>query len=91
MFRVIVGGGSLVFYLLNVFQLDDDDDDDDYCSDDVVMYRLLLLGLVELAWNTYPSTDFSSASLHVCHFILLAAMWIGRSTSTPETPEKKTQ
>jgi len=53
--------------------------------------RLLLLGVVELAWNTYPSTDFSSASLHVCHLILLAAMWIGPSTSTPTTPRKKTQ
>lgn len=56
-----------------------------------VIARLLLLGIVELAWNTYPSTDFSSASLHICHFILLAAIWIGHSTSTPEKPEKKTQ
>jgi len=33
-----------------------------------MMCRLLLLGVVELAWNTYPSTDFSSASLHVYVF-----------------------
>ena len=54
--------------------------------------RLLLLGVVELAWNTYPSTDFSSISLHVCHLVLLAAMWIGPSVFTPiMPPEKKTQ
>ncbi|CAD7013871.1 unnamed protein product [Ceratitis capitata] len=33
--------------------------------------RLLLLGLIELCWNTYPSTDLSSALLHLCHFLLL--------------------
>ncbi|XP_053962944.1 lethal(2)neighbour of tid protein 2 [Anastrepha ludens] len=33
--------------------------------------RFLLLGLIELCWNTYPSTDISSGLLHVCHFVLL--------------------
>lgn len=36
-----------------------------------VKVKFLLLGLIELAWNTYPSTDFSSGVLHVCHVILL--------------------
>lgn len=35
----------------------------------------LLLGLVELCWNTYPSTCFSSALLHVCHFVLLYGVY----------------
>ena len=46
--------------------------------------RLLVLGVVELAWNTYPSTDFSSASLHVCHLTLLTALWLGSSTPAPD-------
>ena len=33
--------------------------------------KLLLLGLIELAWNTYPSTFFSSALLHFSHLSLL--------------------
>lgn len=33
--------------------------------------RFLILGLIEFAWNTYPSTDLSSALLHCCHLILL--------------------
>lgn len=33
--------------------------------------RFLLMGLIELAWNTYPSTIWSSILLHVCHVILL--------------------
>lgn len=36
-----------------------------------VKVKFLLLGLIELAWNTYPSTDFSSGVLHVCHMVLL--------------------
>lgn len=41
--------------------------------------RFLLLFLIELCWNTYPSTDFSSGLLHVCHLVVLVgigkAMW----------------
>lgn len=41
--------------------------------------RFLLLFLIELCWNMYPSTDFSSGLLHVCHLIVLVgigkAMW----------------
>ena len=38
--------------------------------------RLLLLGLVELCWNVYPSTVWSSALLHACHFVLLTALLV---------------
>lgn len=41
----------------------------------VLVFRLLLLGLVELSWNTYPSTVVSSSILHVCHALLLGALW----------------
>lgn len=33
--------------------------------------KFLILGLIEFAWNTYPSTDLSSTLLHVSHWILL--------------------
>lgn len=37
-----------------------------------VSLKLLLLGLIEFAWNTYPSTCLSSALLHLSHFILFS-------------------
>lgn len=36
-----------------------------------VSFKLLLLGLIEFAWNTYPSTALSSGLLHLSHLILL--------------------
>ncbi|XP_014243789.1 lethal(2)neighbour of Tid protein [Cimex lectularius] len=33
--------------------------------------KLMLLGLIEMAWNTYPSTYFSSGVLHLSHLIIL--------------------
>lgn len=48
--------------------------------------RLLLLGVIEMSWNTYPSTEFSSSALHVCHMIMLIGLW----TSPLYTPDKRT-
>lgn len=36
--------------------------------------RCLILGLIEYCWNTYPSTNFSSAALHFTHIVLLAGV-----------------
>lgn len=36
--------------------------------------RFLIMGLIEYAWNTYPSTNISSALLHISHVILLAGI-----------------
>ncbi|TGZ66414.1 hypothetical protein CRM22_005350 [Opisthorchis felineus] len=36
--------------------------------------KLLIFGLIEVCWNTYPSTVFSSGLLHTCHAILLASL-----------------
>uniref|UniRef100_A0A8C8UK58 Dol-P-Man:Man(5)GlcNAc(2)-PP-Dol alpha-1,3-mannosyltransferase n=1 Tax=Peromyscus maniculatus bairdii TaxID=230844 RepID=A0A8C8UK58_PERMB len=54
-------------------------------------HRLLVLGLIELSWNTYPSTSFSSASLHVCHAVILLQLWLSPQ-SFPKSiqPSKKT-
>ncbi|CAG07698.1 unnamed protein product, partial [Tetraodon nigroviridis] len=40
------------------------------------LLRVLILGLIELSWNTYPSTNSSSASLHICHLIILLCLWL---------------
>ncbi|XP_014898106.1 dol-P-Man:Man(5)GlcNAc(2)-PP-Dol alpha-1,3-mannosyltransferase isoform X2 [Poecilia latipinna] len=48
------------------------------------LLRVLILGLIELSWNTYPSTNSSSASLHVCHLIILLCLWLA-----PPLTEKK--
>ncbi|XP_072771273.1 dol-P-Man:Man(5)GlcNAc(2)-PP-Dol alpha-1,3-mannosyltransferase [Nerophis lumbriciformis] len=39
------------------------------------LLRVLILGLIELSWNTYPSTCSSSIALHVCHLIVLLCLW----------------
>ncbi|GIY40484.1 dol-P-Man:Man(5)GlcNAc(2)-PP-Dol alpha-1,3-mannosyltransferase [Caerostris darwini] len=33
--------------------------------------KLFVLGVLELCWNTYPSTVLSSSMLHVCHLVIL--------------------
>ncbi|KAL1280869.1 hypothetical protein QQF64_015469 [Cirrhinus molitorella] len=52
------------------------------------LLRVLILGLIELSWNTYPSTNYSSLSLHVCHFIILLCLWLN---PTPALPSQKSE
>lgn len=40
-----------------------------------VIVRFLLLALIEMCWNTYPSTDITSALLHVCHVTVLYGVY----------------
>lgn len=40
-----------------------------------IITRFLLLALIEMCWNTYPSTEFTSALLHVCHVSLLYGVY----------------
>lgn len=55
--------------------------------------RYLLLGLIEYCWNTYPSTNFSSYVLHVCHLILLfgVARAMFKTINQSETVRKQQQ
>ncbi|KAA0718702.1 Dol-P-Man:Man(5)GlcNAc(2)-PP-Dol alpha-1,3-mannosyltransferase [Triplophysa tibetana] len=54
------------------------------------LLRVLILGLIELSWNTYPSTTYSSLSLHVCHLIILLCLWINPTPALPShRPENK--
>ncbi|KAL7842478.1 hypothetical protein SRHO_G00241670 [Serrasalmus rhombeus] len=54
------------------------------------LLRVLILGLIELAWNTYPSTTYSSVSLHVCHLIILLCLWLN-PTPTPQALQTESQ
>lgn len=57
-----------------------------WCTNLPVVIRILLLGVIELSWNTYPSTVFSSSALHICHLLMLHGLW-----HCPDyTPQKKT-
>ncbi|NWH68357.1 ALG3 mannosyltransferase, partial [Geococcyx californianus] len=49
------------------------------------MPKVLLLGVIELCWNTYPSTICSSLSLHICHGLILLQLWYG-TASSPAVP-----
>lgn len=40
-----------------------------------VIVRFLLLALIEMCWNTYPSTSFTSVLLHVCHITVLYGVY----------------
>lgn len=49
--------------------------------------RVLLLGVIELCWNTYPSTVCSSLCLHICHGLILLQLWYGTApTPVSHTP-----
>lgn len=42
-----------------------------WCAQMPRVLVLLLLGVLEYCWNCYPSTECSSALLHLCHLLLL--------------------
>ncbi|XP_012690787.2 dol-P-Man:Man(5)GlcNAc(2)-PP-Dol alpha-1,3-mannosyltransferase [Clupea harengus] len=52
------------------------------------LFRLLILGLIELSWNTYPSTDYSSLSMHVCHLITLLCLWFNPNSAPQEKAKR---
>lgn len=52
-----------------------------------ISLKFLLLGLIEFAWNTYPSTNLSSLLLHVSHIILLVG--IGRKLLRTEEDARR--
>ncbi|NXO23429.1 ALG3 mannosyltransferase, partial [Cisticola juncidis] len=58
------------------------------------MPKVLLLGVIELCWNTYPSTVCSSLALHICHGLILLQLWYGTApmpvSHTPPPSRKPT-
>jgi len=49
--------------------------------------RLTILGFIELAWNTYPSTVYSSNILHFCHGLILLLLFQKDSLKPREEEE----
>ena len=44
------------------------------CNKFPVVLKLLILGVVEICWNTYPSTVESSGALALCHALMLGGL-----------------
>ncbi|KAI4498497.1 hypothetical protein M0802_006432 [Mischocyttarus mexicanus] len=42
-----------------------------WCTSYKTVTKLSILGIIELCWNTYPSTVLSSIALQACHIVLL--------------------
>ncbi|XP_015588799.1 lethal(2)neighbour of Tid protein [Cephus cinctus] len=53
-----------------------------WCTHYETVTKIIILGIIELCWNTYPSTIFSSASLHLCHLALLYGLYRNKVKST---------
>lgn len=45
-----------------------------------IIVRFLILALIELCWNTYPSTEVTSLMLHICHLSILYGVFHKMST-----------
>lgn len=52
--------------------------------------NLTILGVIEMCWNTYPSTDISSATLHACHVAILFGLWTSKSAMEHLSSSKST-
>ncbi|XP_003737983.3 lethal(2)neighbour of Tid protein [Galendromus occidentalis] len=52
--------------------------------------KLLLWGLIEMSWNTYPSTVYSSCTLHACHLSILCVLWFCWPQKSRYVIKKKT-
>jgi len=48
------------------------------------MMRIVLVGMVEYAFNVFPATAFSSYVLQSAHFVVLAWLWMARVPSVVE-------
>lgn len=51
--------------------------------------RLVILLIVEVCWNTYPSTSLSSLLLHKMHLFILVGLLLGPSVSRKKTLDDK--
>jgi alpha-1,3-mannosyltransferase len=45
-----------------------------WCTGLPAKVKILILGLIEICWNTYPSTDWSSGTLQACHLVMLVSL-----------------
>lgn len=38
-------------------------------------WKLIIMGVIELCWNTYPSTALSSSALHISHILIIHGLY----------------
>lgn len=50
--------------------------------------KIGLLLVIEYCWNVYPSTPLSSGLLHLCHAVLLLALWASSSWASEKQKKK---
>mmetsp|Transcript_17768 Transcript_17768/g.35745 ORF Transcript_17768/g.35745 Transcript_17768/m.35745 type:complete len:393 (-) Transcript_17768:114-1292(-) len=55
-----------------------------WMTDAPLMMRIVLVGMVEYAFNVFPATAFSSYVLQSAHFVVLAWLWMARVPSVVE-------
>ncbi|XP_046417074.1 lethal(2)neighbour of tid protein [Neodiprion virginianus] len=53
-----------------------------WCTSYQTVTKIVILGVIELCWNTYPSTIFSSAALYICHIALLFSLANNKAKGT---------
>ena len=51
--------------------------------------RLIVFGCIEIAWNVFPTTFFTTSMLFCCHCILLAGIWQGSASGMSIRPKKQ--
>mmetsp|Transcript_4107 Transcript_4107/g.9310 ORF Transcript_4107/g.9310 Transcript_4107/m.9310 type:complete len:157 (+) Transcript_4107:148-618(+) len=55
-----------------------------WMTDAPLMMRIVLVGMVEYAFNVFPATAFSSYVLQSAHFVVLAWLWMATVPSVVE-------
>ncbi|KAK0061469.1 dol-P-Man:Man(5)GlcNAc(2)-PP-Dol alpha-1 3-mannosyltransferase [Biomphalaria pfeifferi] len=61
-----------------------------WCTPYPNVLRILLLGVIEFCWNTYPSTVLSSSLLHASHLFILLGLWLVLvKTGSPSAKSQK--
>ncbi|XP_075228912.1 alg3, alpha-1,3- mannosyltransferase [Lycorma delicatula] len=49
-----------------------------WCTPYSNVWRLIIMGAIEFCWNTYPSTVYSSAALHISHIAIIYGLYRNR-------------
>ena len=51
----------------------------------MISFQIIFSGIIEMCWNTYPSTVASSVSLHLCHVTIFVGLILHVSKSCDMT------
>lgn len=51
--------------------------------------KLIIYGVIELCWNVYPATIYSSIGLNLCHLVMLKGIWTGLDSNNQFQLNKK--